>query len=71
MLGEKKYLLTPVQSIRAECIKCMGGYLKEVRICDSLDCRSWPYRFGRRPTADMIEDLKKYYDTKGNNVDGV
>lgn len=69
MQEKKKYLLTPVQAIRAECISCMNGYLKEVRICDSLDCRSWPYRFGRRPTADMIEKLKKYYDTNGDDVD--
>ena len=66
---ENKFMLTPIQSIRAECIDCMGGYLKEVRNCGSLNCRSWPYRFGRRPTADMIEDLKKYYGTKGNDVD--
>ena len=65
---ENKYLLTPVQSIRAECIKCMGGYLKEVRICDSLDCRSWPYRFGKRPTEQMLEKLKGFYKTKESNL---
>ena len=69
MQEENKCLLTPIQSIRAECIDCMGGYLKEVRICDSLNCRSWPYRFGRRPTADMIKKLKKYFKTKKSNLD--
>ena len=69
MQGEKKYLLTPVRAIRAECIKCMGGYLKEVRLCGSLDCRFWPYRHGKRPTKQMIEELKEYDYNKGNNVD--
>ena len=69
MQEENKYLLTPIQAIRAECIDCIGGHLKEVRFCDSLDCRSRPYRFGKRPTAEMIKDLKKYYDINGNDVD--
>ena len=32
MQEKKKYLLTPIQAIRAGCIDCMGGYLKEVSV---------------------------------------
>ena len=42
--------LTPVRAIRAKCIDCSGGQLKEVTKCKKKSCRNWPYRFGKRPS---------------------
>lgn len=41
--------LTPIQAIRAKCIDCSCGILKEVRECPIKDCPLWPYRMGKRP----------------------
>ena len=37
---------TPREAIRLRCIDCMGGSLKEVRLCVSYDCPHWPHRMG-------------------------
>lgn len=44
--------LTPIQAIRAKCIDCSCGILKEVRECPIKDCPLWPYRMGKRPAKD-------------------
>lgn len=38
---------TPRKAIRLRCIDCMGGSLKEVRLCVSYDCAHWPHRVGK------------------------
>ena len=38
---------TPRQAIRLNCIDCMNGQPKEVRVCVSLDCVDWPHRMGK------------------------
>lgn len=43
--------LTPIKSIRAKCIDCSRGQLKEVKECPIKNCPLWPYRMGRRPKA--------------------
>jgi hypothetical protein len=40
---------TPMKAIRAKCVDCSCGQLKEVRLCPVTRCALWPYRFGRRP----------------------
>jgi hypothetical protein len=42
-------ILTPIKAIRANCIECCGGEMKEVRLCEACDCPLWPYRMGKRP----------------------
>ena len=44
--------LTPLKAIRAKCIDCSGGNLKEVRYCTVESCSLYPYRMGKRPTRD-------------------
>ncbi len=44
--------MTPIKSIRAKCIDCCCGDLREVRECLIKDCPLWPYRMGRRPKDD-------------------
>ena len=45
--------LTPLQSIRKECLYCMGGSPQLVGECESMTCVLWPYRTGRiSPGAD-------------------
>ena len=41
--------LTPIRAIRAKCIECYCGQLKEIRLCPSINCPIYPYRLGHRP----------------------
>ena len=45
-------VLTPIKAIRAKCIDCSCGSLREVRECHMKDCTLWPYRMGKRPKND-------------------
>ncbi|MDM8330471.1 hypothetical protein QUW42_09280 [Desulfovibrio piger] len=42
-------ILTPLRAIRAKCLDCSAGSLKEVRECVMLDCPLYPYRMGKSP----------------------
>ena len=42
-----------LRPIRAYCIWCMNGQRGEVRLCPSVDCSLWEYRFGRRPQKSI------------------
>jgi len=44
--------LSPVRSIRAKCTDCCCGQRAEIRLCPATHCALWPYRMGRRPTAE-------------------
>ena len=44
--------LTPIKAIRAKCIDCSCGELKEVRECPITKCPIWPYRMGKRPKEE-------------------
>ncbi len=48
--------LTPVRAIRAKCIDCSGGQLKEVTECKKKSCKNWPYRHGKRPKPGSEEE---------------
>lgn len=41
--------ITPLTAIRAKCIDCCAGQLKEVRLCQITDCSLHPFRFGTNP----------------------
>ena len=49
-------VLTPIKAIRAKCIDCSCGSLREVRECHMKDCTLWPYRMGKRPKNDKYID---------------
>lgn len=44
--------LTPIKAIRAKCVDCSCGQLKEVRECPVTNCPLYPYRMGKRPKKD-------------------
>jgi len=44
----KTKVLTPIKSIRAKCLDCCAGQVKEVMECPAKDCQLYPYRMGRR-----------------------
>lgn len=44
---EKK--LTPIKTIRKNCLECKAGSYKEVRLCSMTDCPLFFYRLGRNP----------------------
>jgi len=48
-------LKTPIKSIRLKCMDCSCNQPKEVRNCIMTHCSLWPYRRGRRPTAEEVE----------------
>ena len=48
--------LTPLQAIRQKCLWCCDGATHEVALCPAKVCPIWPFRFGRKPTAEIIAD---------------
>ena len=46
--------LTPVQAIRQKCLWCCNSSAHEVALCLAKACPSWPFRFGRKPTDEII-----------------
>lgn len=46
---EDAKILTPLRAIRAKCVDCSAGSMKEVRECVMLDCPIYPYRLGKSP----------------------
>lgn len=49
MIEEDQKILTHLRAIRAKCIDCSAGSMKEVRECVMLDCPLYPYRLGKSP----------------------
>ena len=49
---------TPIKSIRAKCIECTGGSLKEIRECLQTGCPLHPYRMGKNPNRKGIGGRK-------------
>lgn len=39
----------PKTAIRAKCVECSGGSLKEVQECPVRQCALWPFRMGENP----------------------
>lgn len=56
--------LTPMRAIRAKCLECSNGQVKEVRLCPIKKCALYAYRMGHRPkdeefNTEEIADKKK------------
>lgn len=45
---------TPIKAIRAKCIDCCCGNLKEVRLCTTILCPLHEYRMGHRPKKHKV-----------------
>ena len=39
--------LQPMKAVRAKCLDCCSGQVKEVRECGIFGCALWPYRMGK------------------------
>jgi hypothetical protein len=48
--------MTPLQAVRQKCLWCCNGSPHEVALCPAKACPSWPFRFGRKPSAEIIAD---------------
>lgn len=61
MSSEEKKLTNPVKAIRAKCLDCCCGQLREVELCPSTRCALHPFRFGKNPfrtKREMTEDQR-------------
>ena len=45
---------TPLKTIRAYCLQCVGGHPKEVRYCSVQECPLHFYRFGTNPSRQGV-----------------
>lgn len=56
--------LTPMKAIRARCLDCSGGSVKDVRECPITDCPLHEYRLGHRPnegaTLTPMKAIRKH-----------
>lgn len=43
----KKRIRNPLTAIRAHCVECFGGAVRDVTDCPSTDCALWPFRMGK------------------------
>ncbi len=52
-------LLTPMKTIRSNCLACCCGSAKEVALCPVTSCPAWPLRFGTRKRAQAIIEQER------------
>ena len=63
--------MTPLKAIRAKCLECCCGQIKEVELCAVKDCALYSFRFGKDPyrakrkitkeqKQEMTDRLEKY-----------
>ena len=53
MHEEDQKILTPLRAIRAKCVDCSAGSMKEVRECVMLDCPCTHTASASPPTASL------------------
>jgi len=46
--------LTPLKSIRKNCLECSAGSAKEVKLCQIKDCPLYRFRAGKNPNRSGI-----------------
>ena len=51
---------TPLKAIRKNCLESTTQQPKEVRLCTSINCPLYPYRFGKRPTKAILDTIKQF-----------
>ena len=52
----KEKVRNPLTAIRAKCVECSGGSLKEVKACRVETCALWPMRLGVNPFHKKARD---------------
>ena len=61
---------TPIKAMRKKCLDCCCGQVKEVRLCQAVECALWAYRFGRRPTKAILDTINEFYEQKEEPAGG-
>lgn len=65
-------ITNPVKAIRANCLQCMNGSSKEVKLCTLEDaCPLWPFRFGKNPFRKTRELTEEEKERRRNNLQKV
>jgi hypothetical protein len=54
---EVKVAERPLKALHHHCLDCCNGSASEVRHCPAISCPLFPYRFGRKPTAEMLAEV--------------
>lgn len=44
-----KEITSPLKAIRAFCIDCMGGSVREIKLCTAPKCPLYAFRMGKNP----------------------
>lgn len=61
--------MTPIKSIRAKCLDCCCGQMKEVSHCPITDCPLYPYRMGKRPKQNSeVDGTLTEEDSEGEEI---
>jgi hypothetical protein len=47
---------SPLQAIRQKCLWCCNGSAHEVALCPAKACPSWAFRFGHKPSDELIAE---------------
>jgi hypothetical protein len=47
--------MSPLKALRLRCLDCCAGSPHEVRMCQAVDCPSWPFRGGDNPWRKSAE----------------
>lgn len=70
-MQDVKEIASPLKSIRAFCLGCVGNVPSEVKLCPSMKCPLYPYRFGkdvrqtgRKRSPAQIEAFNKMMEEK-------
>lgn len=71
-----KKIKSPKTAIRAKCVECSGGSLKEVQECRVTKCALYPFRMGKNPyhgraTANRTEEVEAENDNDNDEDDDV
>lgn len=56
--AELEYLghgrVSPLRALRLKCLDCCNGSAQQVRLCNAVDCPSWPFRMGKNPWGSPL-----------------
>lgn len=53
---------SPLKAIRAKCLDCSGGQVKEVRLCPIATCPLYSFRMGRKFSTDAAQGVRSQVD---------
>lgn len=65
----KEKVKNPLTAIRAKCVECSGGSLKEVSTCRVASCPLYPFRMGVNPLHKKARDrMARENDSEGDEA---